>query len=46
MPAWRAGNYVRWKNRTGTYRRDTGDGENPEIVIGERVCRVKTGELA
>ena len=45
-PIWRAGDPVRWKDRTGTFRRDVGDGEHAEIVIGERVYRVRTGELA
>ena len=45
MPTWQAGAPVRWKDRTGTYRRDTGDGEHSEIVIGERVYRVRTVEL-
>jgi len=44
-PAWHAGNPIRWKDRPGTYRRDTGDGEHSEIVIGERVYRVRTVEL-
>jgi hypothetical protein len=36
---------VRWRDRAGTYRRDTGDGEHVEIVIGERVYRVRRAEL-
>jgi hypothetical protein len=45
MPAWQPGNLVRWKGRSGTYRRDTGDGEHSEILIGERVYRVRPAEL-
>jgi hypothetical protein len=44
-PAWRAGNAVRWKNRTGVFRRDVGDGERAEIVIAERIYRVRISEL-
>jgi hypothetical protein len=42
---WRAGDKVRWRDRAGTYRRDTGDGEHVEIVIAERVYRVRRAEL-
>ena len=44
-PTWRAGEAVRWKGRAGVFRRDVGDGEHPEIVIAERVYRVRIGEL-
>lgn len=44
-PAWQPGAAVKWKDYTGTYRRDIGDGEHSEINIGERVYRVKTDEL-
>ena len=46
MRPWRAGQIVRWKDRSGTYRRDVGDGEHSEIVIGERIYKVRTVELA
>lgn len=46
VPAWQPGAPVRWKDRAGTYRRDTGDGEHSEIAIGERVYRVRTAELS
>jgi len=36
---------VKWKGRDGTYRRDVGDGEHAEIVIGPRVYRVRLTEL-
>ena len=42
---WRAGEAVRWKDRTGTYRHDVGDGEHSEITLGDRVYRVRTAEL-
>ena len=44
-PTWRAGQPVQWKGRAGKFRRDIGDGEHAEIAIGERVYRVRTGEL-
>jgi len=37
---------LRWKDRTGAFRRDVGDGEHSEITIGERVYRVRTSEIA
>lgn len=43
--AWREGNPVKWKGRTGLFRRDVGDNEHAEIAIGERVYRVKLSEL-
>jgi hypothetical protein len=42
---WRPGDRVRWRDRAGTFRRDTGDGEHVEIVIAERVYRVRRAEL-
>jgi hypothetical protein len=44
-PTWRAGDPVRCKGRAGVFRRDVGDGVHAEIVIGERVYRVRIGEL-
>jgi hypothetical protein len=44
-PAWQPDDMVRWKDRSGTYRRDVGDGERSEITIGERVYRVRTSEI-
>ena len=44
-PKWRAGDQVHWKERAGRFRRDTGGGEHAEIMIGERVYRVRTREL-
>ena len=44
-PTWRAGDPVRWKGRAGVFRRDVGDGEHAEVVIDERVYRVRTSEL-
>jgi hypothetical protein len=43
--SWRPGDNVKWQGRAGTFRRDVGDGEHSEIVIGERVYRVRTGEI-
>jgi hypothetical protein len=45
-PIWRPGDRVRWKERAGVFRRDVGDGDHAEIMIGERVYRVLTRELA
>jgi len=39
------GEPVRWKERPGIFRRDVGDGEHSEVLIAERVYRVKTSEL-
>jgi hypothetical protein len=36
---------VRWKGRAGIFRRDVGDDQHAEIVIAERVYRVRTAEL-
>ncbi len=44
-PIWRPGDRVRWKDRTGVYRRDIGDGTHSEITLAERVYRVRTSEL-
>ena len=44
-PTWRLGDPVRWKDRSGTFRRDVGDGEHSEIALGERIYRVRTSEL-
>lgn len=43
---WRWGEAVRWQDRTGVYRRDVGDGEHAEVLIGERVYRVRIDELS
>ena len=45
VPTRQAGAPVRWKDRAGTYRRDVGDGEHSEVLIAERVYRVRTSEL-
>jgi hypothetical protein len=42
---WRPGDKVRWRDRAGIYRRDSGDGEHVEIVIAERVYRARRAEL-
>jgi hypothetical protein len=44
-PTWSVGDRVRWKDRIGTFRRDVGDGEHAEIVIEQRVYRVRIGEI-
>ena len=45
FPIWRLGDNVRWKGRAGLFRRDVGDGEHSEIMLGERVYRVRTNEI-
>ena len=45
-PVWRASMPVLWKGRAGVFRRDVGDGEHAEVVIDERVYRVRLSELA
>ena len=42
---WRVGDNVKWQGRTGVFRRDVGDGEHSEIVIAERVYRVRSLEI-
>jgi hypothetical protein len=37
---------VRWRERTGSFHRDLGDGENAEIIIANRTYRVRIEELA
>lgn len=44
-PVRQPGEPVRWKDRRGTYQRDVGDREHSEVLIGERVYRIKTAEL-
>ena len=44
-PTWQPGDRVRWKGRDAVFRRDVGDAEHAEIVIGERVYRVQTQDL-
>jgi hypothetical protein len=44
-PSWHAGYEVRWQGRAGIFRRDVGDGEHAEIMICERVYRVRIREL-
>lgn len=45
-PTFRPGDRVHWKGRDGIFRREVGDGEHAEVTIGERVYRVRLGELA
>ena len=44
-PTWRPGDKVQWKDRAGIFRRALDDGEHAEVVIGQRVYRVRVGEL-
>jgi hypothetical protein len=44
-PTWRPGDQMRWKDRAGIFRGTLGDGEHAEVAIGERVYRVRIGEL-
>ena len=43
-PTWRTGDRVRWQRYTGTFLRETVDGE-VEVLIGKRTFRVPVGEL-
>ena len=43
--AWRAGDPVKWKDRTGLFCREVGDNEHAEIAIAKRIYRVKLSEL-
>jgi hypothetical protein len=45
-PSWRAGDGVRWQGRAGIFRRNVEDGEHAEILIAERVYRVRLEDLA
>ena len=42
---WRPGEPVRWRDRSGVFHRDLGDGEHAEIVIADRTNRVRVGDL-
>jgi len=46
IPVWRTGDKVRWRDRIGDFRRETGDGEHAEITISERTYRVRLADLA
>jgi hypothetical protein len=43
---WRPGERVRWQDRIGVFRCDVGDSEHAEIVIADRIYRVRVGDLA
>jgi hypothetical protein len=43
--AWRAGDKVYWNGYTGTFLRDTVDGE-AEVLIGTKTYLIGRGELA
>ena len=42
---WRAGDRVRWRDHDGVFKRDLGDGENAEVLIGERLYRAPIADL-
>jgi hypothetical protein len=44
-PVWRPGDAVRWKDRSGTFRREAGDEKHAEIDIAGRIYRVPLTEL-
>jgi len=44
-PNWKPNDLVHWKGRVGTFRRDVGDGEHVEIVLADRIYRVRLSEL-
>ena len=41
---WTAGDRLKWRDRTGVFRRHVDD-EYAEIAIGERVYRIRKAEL-
>jgi hypothetical protein len=43
--AWRAGDKVNWNGYTGTFLRDTVDGQ-AEVLIGTKTYLIGRGELA
>jgi len=43
---WRPGDRVRWRDHTGVFHRDLGDGEHAEVIIADRTYRVRVGDLA
>jgi len=43
--SWSPGDPVKWKSRPGIFKRDVGDGEHAEIVLGDLVYRVPINEL-
>ena len=43
-PSWQSGDKVRWQGYTGTFLRETVDGQ-AEVLIGTRTCLVPRGEL-
>ena len=43
-PAWHTGDGVRWQGYTGTFLRETIDGQ-VELLIGTRTYRAAAGEL-
>jgi hypothetical protein len=44
-PTWRPGDKVRWNGYTGTFLRDTVDGQ-AEVLIGTKTYLIGRGELA
>ena len=44
-PTWRAGDKVSWNGYTGTFLRDTVDGQ-AEVLIGTRTYLIGRGDLA
>jgi hypothetical protein len=43
---WHPGDQVRWRDRTGVFSRDLGDGEHAEIRIADRTYRVRIADLS
>ena len=44
-PVWKSGDAVHWKGRSGTFRRDVGDGEHAQTALAERIYRILLSEL-
>jgi hypothetical protein len=43
---WHPGDQVRWRDRTGIFSRDLGDGEHAEVRIADRTYRVRVADLS
>ena len=42
---WHPGDKVRWRDRIGDFQRDLGDGEQAEVMIFNRIYRVRLVDL-
>ena len=42
---WHPGDKVRWRDRIGDFQRDLGDSEHAEVMISNRIYRVRLVDL-